>query len=286
MHLSYLRLATTSKLSSPVTFSTLNRGQRIPTRDEALFSKSVASLKLYSDDDLKRAATARNLLRCLESTTPGGFYGAIILPIHVEPPRPWLALETRMQRQGVNEFQSAFSFRRYPVPNLGRCQLCRNRETRRFKQREINIFLALLFELLPAAVHLAGLPSIKLNQFDLFHAHLFFHEGHIGMLFHSNEYPARSSPDFDIDLGHCQANSTLEWNERKMQLRNIVFWRGRLASIDLGTPLAQELILPGLGYPVYTLLESDFGGYPILGDINYFSWLKGRQLQYKIGVCF
>jgi hypothetical protein len=71
--------------------------------------------------------------------------------------------------------------------------------------------------------------QVTLDRFDLFHAHLFQPHagGSLGLLFHAAEYPARS-PAFPYHLGYCQVNSTLAYEERSMDMRNIVFYRARL----------------------------------------------------------
>ena len=68
--------------------------------------------------------------------------------------------------------------------------------------------------------------QIRLNRFDLFHAHLFQpHDRQgLGLLFHAAEYPARSAA-FPVHLGYCQANSTLAYAEGAMDLRNIVYFQ-------------------------------------------------------------
>ena len=67
--------------------------------------------------------------------------------------------------------------------------------------------------------------QIDLNRFDLFHAHLFRPHGHpgLGLLFHAAEYPARS-PDFAVNLGYCQTNSTLAYTDVRMDRRNIIYY--------------------------------------------------------------
>ena len=72
--------------------------------------------------------------------------------------------------------------------------------------------------------------QIRLNRFDLFHAHLFQpHDRQgLGLLFHAAEYPARSAA-FPVHLGYCQANSTLAYAEDAMDLRNIIYYQACLS---------------------------------------------------------
>ena len=78
---------------------------------------------------------------------------------------------------------------------------------------------------------LSSMPQVALDRFDLFHAHLFLRHGasggSLGLLFHAAEYPALC-PAFPYDLGYCQANSTLEYAERAMDLRNLIYYEVRL----------------------------------------------------------
>lgn len=49
----------------------------------------------------------------------------------------------------------------------------------------------------------------------------------VGVLFHASEYPAFDASSFPIMLGHCQANSSCKYNQRAMDLRNILWWQVR-----------------------------------------------------------
>ena len=75
--------------------------------------------------------------------------------------------------------------------------------------------------------------QVALDRFDLFHAHMFLTRGapgralELGLLFHAKEYP-RQCPEFPVDLGFCQLNSTLAFDQRAMDLRNLLFFRVRL----------------------------------------------------------
>jgi len=75
-------------------------------------------------------------------------------------------------------------------------------------------------------------PQVALDRFDLFHAHMFLARRApgaapgLGLLFHAKEYPRRSAA-FPVNLGFCQANSTLAFDQRAMDLRNLVFYQAR-----------------------------------------------------------
>ncbi len=76
---------------------------------------------------------------------------------------------------------------------------------------------------------------MALDRFDLFHAHMFLSHAmpgrprELGLLFHAKEYP-RQSPEFPVNLGFCQLNSTLSFDQRAMDLRNLLFFRVRLST--------------------------------------------------------
>lgn len=141
-----------------------------------------------------------------------------------------------------------------------------------------------------------------MNRFDLFHAHLFCTRDsqQLGLLFHAKEYPAYNIKEFPINLGYCQRNSKLMYDERAMDFRNMLwfqvsivtshsaallqskhedfFVQGRLCCLDVGPDsiLHHDLIMDGL-QDVRTVLESDFGRSVI--DVNYFASLPSPPQQ-------
>jgi hypothetical protein len=62
----------------------------------------------------------------------------------------------------------------------------------------------------------------------------------VGILFHAAEYPAFDQQHFPVHLGYCQANSTLRFNQRSMDLRNILWWR--VSTATAGASTAQAVI--------------------------------------------
>lgn len=212
-----------------------------------------------------------------------------LLPLHIEPPRAWRTLEAGLAAHGASALRQALAPRRYPIPSWGslahcRCQLAPSPAGRRFRARPINACLALVFEQLPAAVALAGLPPVQLSRWDLHHGHLFFEPGcgRLGLLLHAKEYPAWEAERFEVHLGHCQqcggdggGGSPLRFDEAAMDTRNYLWVGGRLACLDLSAPALRGLLMPGLELP-RTVLESDLG--QPLADINYFAELgPGRR---------
>eukprot|EP00878_Enallax_costatus_P037386 GHUV01042225.1.p1 GENE.GHUV01042225.1~~GHUV01042225.1.p1 ORF type:complete len:255 (+),score=76.54 GHUV01042225.1:332-1096(+) len=140
-------------------------------------------------------------------------------------------------------------------------------------------------------------PAPQLDRFDLFHGHIFTAwncssnhavqgtnstqrrqlrvqvnqsdtaaqyqqscSSQVGILFHAAEYPAYDDAVFPINLGHCQVNSSCKYNQRSMDLRNILWWQGQLAVLDVGvhSPLHDLLLHEGTE-PLRTLYEEDFG---------------------------
>ena len=70
--------------------------------------------------------------------------------------------------------------------------------------------------------------QISLTRRDLFHAHCFFtpKERGVGLLFHAKEYP-RECEAFPYNLGYCQRGSPLEYSEREMNFRNLLYFQVR-----------------------------------------------------------
>lgn len=50
----------------------------------------------------------------------------------------------------------------------------------------------------------------------------------VGILFHAAEYPAYDGDEFPYNLGHCQVNSSCRFNQKSMDLRNIIWWKVRV----------------------------------------------------------
>jgi hypothetical protein len=181
-----------------------------------------------------------------------------------------------------HELRRALAPPRVPVPDvegaaLCRCTLTRTPFGRRFAAQPLQRHFAAVFAAAAAGAPRVGLP-LSLSRFDLFHGHLFAARGCVGLLLHAREYPRRAPPAFDVHLGHCQAGSTLEWDEREMALRNILYVvpvgdGGRALPPALavlctapGSLLHDELLAPGVRL-LHTAYEEDLG--VPLGDVNY-----------------
>ncbi|KAI3438188.1 hypothetical protein D9Q98_000625 [Chlorella vulgaris] len=212
-----------------------------------------------------------------------------ILPVTINAPQPWHTLTAGVEAN-VLALRSSLSPRRYPIPRFSTlpqsaCQLACSSDGRRFRARAVNLFLALLFEQIPAAVALAGLPPVSLDRWDLHHGHLFYASScrQLGILLHAKEYPAVHSEFFDVNLGNCQAGSSLEFTAEGMDHRNLVWIGGRLACLEMSaaSPL-RPLLMPGLELP-RTVQESDLG--QPLADLNYFAELSNRKPSERLFVC-
>ncbi len=82
---------------------------------------------------------------------------------------------------------------------------------------------------------------MELNRFDLFHAHLFYTKKtrSLGLLFHSKEYPAYDQQKFPINLGYCQQDSYLGYDETAMNLRNMLWFQVSVLTTRCSAALVQ-----------------------------------------------
>lgn len=111
-----------------------------------------------------------------------------VLPVRVQPPRAWHTLTDGVAARGVAALRAALAPRPRRIPSFPecRCTLASSPVGWRFRDRRLNLFLALLFESIPSAAALAGLPPISLSRFDLHHGHLFYAAScrQLGLLMH------------------------------------------------------------------------------------------------------
>lgn len=89
---------------------------------------------------------------------------------------------------------------------------------------------------------------------------------------------------FPYDLGFCQKGSTLAYDSRAMDCRNVLWYHGRLFALDVGAAgvLHNGLLHEGT-QPLSTVYESDLG-LPIC-DINYFGALKHLDPCQRLFLC-
>ena len=169
-----------------------------------------------------------------------------------------------------------------------RCQLCRSTTGSRFRNNTLQRHFASVFAAVAAHAPAAGLPT-ELKRFDLFHGHFFTALGCVGLLMHAREYPALG-PGFDVNLGFCQAGSSLEWNASLQALRNVLYviparkdLATRLVVLDTAKGSAlHELLAPGVR-SLHTLYESDLG--TALADVNYLHKAPRALPEHRLYVC-
>ncbi|GFH14634.1 uncharacterized protein HaLaN_10731, partial [Haematococcus lacustris] len=90
----------------------------------------------------------------------------------------------------------------------------------------------------------------------------------LGLLLHSQEYPAWHPDHFPHHLGWCQHGSDVRYQPGLFRMRNILWWAGSLAVLDTGDgSLWQDLRYPGA---LNTVDEGDCGR--PLADVNFLPW--------------
>mmetsp|Transcript_108651 Transcript_108651/g.307131 ORF Transcript_108651/g.307131 Transcript_108651/m.307131 type:complete len:277 (-) Transcript_108651:45-875(-) len=148
-------------------------------------------------------------------------------------------------------------------PRFGRCILVE--EAMRVADGQLEDALVQLVRGIPEAARAAG-AEVALSRFDLFHGHLFRRSGGrgLGLLLHASEYPAKDAESFPVELGFCQQGSTLQYDGRQMQKRNILVLlplHGPVHGyvLDATAEPVRSLIPEYLQEPVYTLDESMLG---------------------------
>ncbi|KAL6657170.1 hypothetical protein ACP70R_004950 [Stipagrostis hirtigluma subsp. patula] len=177
-----------------------------------------------------------------------------------------------------------------------KCQLTRTPYGRRFADEEINSYFAFLFQLIVARGPSVGL-NVSLSRFDLFHGHLFLASGtgRLGILFHAKEYPAFDKELFPYNLGYCQAESNVPYDD-SLNFRNIL-WLAPLPSNETKAWLAPGVLVVLDAHPdgiiyqemirdyvqvVRTIYEDDFGDATV--DINYMNVANAAPID-KIFIC-
>ncbi|KAI8819161.1 uncharacterized protein EV422DRAFT_119845 [Fimicolochytrium jonesii] len=169
----------------------------------------------------------------------------------------------------------------FPFPTFAntRCDLVKDtRPVIPFtEQSGLQAYFTALFDAIPPATR----NVITLSRFDLFHAHLFASPSAnaVGLVFHSKEYPTYSAQAFPYNLGFCQLNSTVAYNDAQMRRRNIVWLldgeaRISLWWIDMAARSGRADVDAVLNEaPFYTLYEDDLGH--VVADLDY---LRGTGL--------
>ncbi|KDP23477.1 hypothetical protein JCGZ_23310 [Jatropha curcas] len=219
------------------------------------------------------------------------------------PPEPVLELARLAFDSGgdVDAIHRALDPTVLPVPDVEgckrvKCELTRTPYGRRFISEELNLYLKFLFEMIAARGPSIGL-NVSLNRYDFFHGHLFIaaDTGRLGILFHAKEYPAYDKHTFPFNMGYCQIDSSVTYDD-SMNLRNILWlapfpsnssraWKspGVLVVLDAhpGGIIYRDLIPEYVRF-VRTIYEDDLGDVAV--DVNYLN--VGESVpNYQIFMC-
>lgn len=249
---------------------------------------NVAFPPASPSDSHARAAAGERIVRAIATRTPSPGL-RFLAPLPPPPPREWAALEADAAAGCLARHLAP---RAYPIPHTVttaacRCRLAGTATGHRFRSRHLNRYISELFQALPGAYEIAGLPEIELSRFCLHHAHLFFaqKESALGFLFHSREYVV-GGPVAPGDLGYCQHGTPLRYDPPSMAWRNAVAVGGAAVAVDAGPdgPLGAELVMEGLK-EVCTVLEHDLGS--PLADVYFVHELGrsgGRRPEHRLFV--
>ncbi|EPS43132.1 hypothetical protein H072_2898 [Dactylellina haptotyla CBS 200.50] len=168
---------------------------------------------------------------------------------------------------------------KYPSFDHNKCQLSKdgNGVVPFVASTTLGTYFENIFQMIPTWTK----GAIKLSRFDLFHGHLFANPAtkSAGVVFHAKEYPADNTADFPYDLGFCQVDSNLNFVEKVMRKRNLVWTMDSsdkisLWWIDMGVKTGDQAVDGVLGgEPFYTLFEDTLGH--VIADFYY---LEGSEL--------
>ncbi|KAG2432542.1 hypothetical protein HXX76_008887 [Chlamydomonas incerta] len=81
----------------------------------------------------------------------------------------------------------------------------------------------------------------------------------LGLLFHAAEYPAHDPQHFPFQLGYCQEDSHVVFSPHRMATRNLLWYHGHLAQLDVGEGLPARGLLWPETQELCTVYESDLG---------------------------
>ncbi|KAJ2997053.1 hypothetical protein HDV02_005923 [Globomyces sp. JEL0801] len=191
-------------------------------------------------------------------------------PLTTELPvaRPSLALKLQLNKLFLSVANQSFTpyiGEKIQYPKFGRCSLEKDdNSTYTLSNPVLQSFFTGLFRTATTQKPI----STALSQFDLFHGHLFYNNEvqTMGIVFHAKEYP-KLSDEFPYNLGFCQRNSTLQYNQAVMAKRNLLWLfnpnlkkSGKLLQLDASKKsgilkIDEELPVE----PFYTLYEYNLG---------------------------
>ncbi|ERN02210.1 hypothetical protein AMTR_s00045p00211350 [Amborella trichopoda] len=191
-----------------------------------------------------------------------------------------------------------------PVPDVegckkNHCELTRTDYGRRFINKELNLYIAFLFDTIVARGPSVGF-NVSLNRYDLFHGHLFLatNTGRLGILFHAKEYPAYEKKVFPYNMGYCQKGSYVRYDE-SMNMRNILWLAPMPSNITRSPPkwsapgtlvvldahpsgIIYGDLIPDYAKDARTIYEEYFGD--IVVDVNYFN-VGNVAAEEKLFIC-
>lgn len=295
----------------PKIFSLSSAGAH-PSRQQKLASDLLSLLGSKHDAakiSKKEAHEIRSCLRFLVPPPPpptrrdllagGGGVGELVW----WPPAPVMELARIAVDSGGDPaaIHRALDPTMLPIPDVegckaDKCELTRTPYGWRFVNKELNSYLAFLFNTIVARGPSIGL-NVSLCRYDLFHGHLFLASGsgRLGILFHAKEYPEYNKEIFPYNTGYCQKGSNVVYDE-SMNLRNIL-WLAPLPSNTTKAWLAPGVLVALDAHPngiiykemvpwyvdyVRTIYEDDFGDVAV--DVNYLN-LTNTVGGDKIFIC-
>ncbi|CAE7393875.1 unnamed protein product, partial [Symbiodinium necroappetens] len=170
----------------------------------------------------------------------------------------------------------------WAFPSFGRCHLV-TQDVQSLGQEDLDAAVREAIFSTVAAARAEGF-HVQVCRHDLFHGHLFRGErGEVGILLHACEYPSQND-DFPVNLGFCQADTQVKYEDTVMQHRNILLLfsrRLRAFVLDAESDCVKALIPEYARKPMYTLYEDTLG--EPLADMYFLSseeklgWVQRRS---------
>ncbi|KAG2486741.1 hypothetical protein HYH03_014667 [Edaphochlamys debaryana] len=221
---------------------------------------------------LLRACLARHILQRLADGASLRHLGVIPLHAPVAPPA-FAALEQELVREAAvtartggrgphavlrRHLGQEETHEGHLTPSGKRCLLAPGPRVRRFQDPSLAAFAAAVFR----AAEEQRAPLVTLSPHCLFHAHLFLARAPaagLGLLLHACEYPGWDPEAFPYHLGHCQEGSPLRASPQQLATRNLLWYGGRMAVLDVSPGHVTRGLLWEETAELCTLYEEDWG---------------------------